>query len=71
MNQPHVPNMERLLVRPKTAAKILDCSVATIWSLIKENNGFPEPIKFGKNMVGIPYDGLIDYIKSRKIAYEK
>jgi len=56
-----------LLVRPKVCAEILGCSLPTIWGMIRDgSDGFPVPIKFGKNMTGIPYQDLLQWIEVKK-----
>jgi len=60
-----------LLVRPAQAAQLLNCSLPSIWGLIRDPlNDFPRPIKFGKSMVGLSFSDLERWVQNKqKVDY--
>jgi len=61
-----------LIVRPSQVAKLLGCSIATVWNLVKdESDDFPKVVHFGRNMCGVPYEDLVSWLERKKQSPKK
>jgi predicted DNA-binding transcriptional regulator AlpA len=44
-----VPFPGRVLIKIETLVDMLDCSVSTIWRRVKDDPGFPQPIRLSRH----------------------